>query len=92
MPLPVVEILFDDISNYARCDSCGEIRLCERREEYIVDADESYCDGCHYVRMSGYGQKMSPTDIIKASNICHPCLGELQDDYMDELEKYSKLK
>ena len=49
MPLPVVEVLFDEIRNYKKCDSCDEIKICEKRSDYIADVDEDdICGTCGY--------------------------------------------
>jgi hypothetical protein len=94
MPLPIVEILFDEIRNYQGCDSCGEVRLCERRSDYIADVLEGDdCDSCHYYLFyhelgRNKGPKMGVTYTSKVTNICHECLAEFNDDKLEEMDKY----
>ena len=94
IPLPVVEILFDEIRNYAECSSCGEVKLCEKRQDYIADMDEDDCCGTckYYLFFTERGHrgmpKMYQTELTKTEDICHDCLSMFQDNHLEELDKY----
>lgn len=92
MPLPTVEVLFDEIRNYATCDSCDEVKMCEKRSDYIVDIDEDVCetrDIIFYTEMARKNiPKMHEANLTKTKNLCHSCLLEFNEDYLEELDKY----
>jgi hypothetical protein len=99
MPLPVVEILFDEIRNYKECSSCGEVKLTESRPGYILDIDEDDCSGCGYYayfmeasfnnsrKMPKYVGTVTPTEYL-----CHDCLAEQNELMLEEMDKCHKMK